>query len=208
MAKGKKRRARPRVDRDRIAPREAASATSCRRAPAGGPPRALTADARRGRAAAAGHRRRRLPRVRDRRRQRRAGGERPRRAFEERTPPAPIIDLEVDPSDPRDWIGSTAEGVIASEDEGRTWRQREPIPNSRFAWPERDALYRIDPGGPVKFSADGGRRWEDRGSTGGEPQAMYADGPEHLFVALIDGTVKESRDGGRTWTDRVTPPAA
>jgi hypothetical protein len=53
----------------------------------------------------------------------------------------------------------------------------------RFTWPEPDALYRIDPGGPVKFSAD------------------------HVFVALIDGTVKESVDGGRTWSDRVKPPA-
>jgi photosystem II stability/assembly factor-like uncharacterized protein len=130
------------------------------------------------------------------------------RSFEQRTPPAPLIDLEVDPGDPRRWIGSTAEGLIASEDEGQTWRQREAVPNSRFAWPESDALYRIDPGGPVKFSADGGRRWQDRGSTGGEPQALFAADRERLYVALIDGTVKESRDGGRTWTDRVSTCSA
>jgi hypothetical protein len=128
--------------------------------------------------------------------------------FENRTPPAPLVDLEVDPQDPNRWIGSTAEGLLASRDQGRSWRPVEPVPNVRFAWPASDALYRIDPGGPVKFSADGGESWEDRGSTGGEPQAMYAEGRQHLFVALIDGTVKESRDGGRSWTDRVTPDAA
>jgi hypothetical protein len=59
----------------------------------------------------------------------------------------------------------------------------------------------------VKFSAHGGQNWEDRGSTGGEPQAMFADSADHVVVALIDETVKESDDGGRTWTDLVTPPA-
>jgi hypothetical protein len=125
------------------------------------------------------------------------------RRFEARTPPAPVIDLEVDPRDPRRWIGSTAEGLIVSADEGQTWRQIDPTPNSRFAWPESDVLFRIDPGGPVKLSGDGGRTWEDRGSTGGEPQALFAADADHLYAALIDGTIKESRDGGRSWTDRV-----
>jgi hypothetical protein len=128
--------------------------------------------------------------------------------FENRTPPAPLIDLEVDPQDPNRWIASSADGLLVSRDQGRSWRPVEPLPNVRFAWPASDSLYRIDPGGPVKFSADGGQSWEDRGSTGGEPQAMFAEGRQRLFVALIDGTVKESRDGGRTWTDRVTPSAA
>jgi hypothetical protein len=125
------------------------------------------------------------------------------RTFDQRTPPAPVIDLEVDPRDPRRWVGSTAEGLIVSADEGQSWRQLEPTPNSRFAWPQSDVLFRIDPGGPVKFSGDGGRTWEDRGSTGGEPQALFAADSDLLYAALIDGTVKESRDGGRSWTDRV-----
>jgi hypothetical protein len=127
------------------------------------------------------------------------------RSFEDRTPPAPLVDLEVDPGNPDRWIGSTAEGVVTSGDQGRSWRQVEPVPNARFSWPAGGTLYRVDPGGAVKRSADGGRSWEDRGSTGGEPQAMFAESDEHLFVALIDGTIKESRDGGESWTDRVAP---
>jgi hypothetical protein len=127
------------------------------------------------------------------------------KTFEERVTPDPLVDLGADPQDPARLIASTQQAVIGSEDGGRTWRERDRIPNVRFTWPEPDALYRIDPGGPVKLSADGGRTWEERGNTGGEPQAMFADSADHLVVALIDGTVKESADGGRTWTDLVTP---
>lgn len=129
------------------------------------------------------------------------------KTFEDRATPDPLVDLEADPDDPARLIASTPQAVIGSADEGRTWRERDRIPNVRFTWPEPDALYRIDPGGPVRFSADAGRTWEQRGDTGGEPQAMFADSPDHVVVALIDGTVKESGDGGRTWTDLVTPPA-
>jgi hypothetical protein len=129
------------------------------------------------------------------------------RTFETSTPPETLVDLEVDPDDPKRWVASTFEELVVTEDEGRSWRPVEPIPNVRFAWPAGDTLLRVDPGGPVKVSSDGGRTWQDRGSTGGEPQAMFAETREHVYVALFDGTVKESTDGGRTWTDRVVPPA-
>lgn len=128
------------------------------------------------------------------------------RTFEDRVAPGALIDLEADPRDPRRLIASTQEGVSRSDDEGRSWRERDRVPNVRFAWPEPDALYRVDPGGPVSFSADGGQTWQERGNTGGEPQAMFADTADHLLVALRDGTIKESDDGGRTWSDLVTPP--
>ena len=130
------------------------------------------------------------------------------KSFEQRRPPLPLVDLEVDPDDSRRWIGSTPQSITASADEGRSWREREPTPNVRFSWPESDALFRVDPGGPVAFSADGGETWERRGDTGGEPQSLHAESPERLYAVLIDGTVKQSKDGGRTWTDRVAVPAS
>ena len=111
--------------------------------------------------------------------------------------------LEVDPNNPRLWVGSTERGIFVSEDGGETWRQRDPTPNVRFAWSTGGELYRIDPGGPVKVSTDGGMTWEDRGSTGGEPQAATITDGGTLYVALIDGTVKASDDGGETFTDLV-----
>jgi hypothetical protein len=120
-----------------------------------------------------------------------------------RAAPLPLVALEVDPGDGARWIASTERGTFASGDGGRTWRQRDAIPNVRFSWPESDQLYRIDPGGPVKVSADGGGRWEDRGTTGGEPQALTVDADGKLYVALLDGTVTVSSDGGRTFREQV-----
>jgi photosystem II stability/assembly factor-like uncharacterized protein len=124
------------------------------------------------------------------------------KTWETRAAPLPLVALEVDPADPKLWIGSTDRGIFVSEDAGQTWRQRDPTPNVRFAWAEDGTLYRVDPGGPIKVSTDGGQNWEDRGSTGGEPQAMTVDG-ETLYVALIDGTVKRSTDGGQSFTDLI-----
>jgi Sortilin, neurotensin receptor 3, len=125
------------------------------------------------------------------------------KTWETRAAPLPLVALEVDPNNPKLWIASSERGIFASEDGGETWRQRDPTPNVRFAWSEDGTLYRIDPGGPVKVSTDGGERWEDRGSTGGEPQAMTVDEAGKLYVALIDGTLKVSEDGGQTFSDQI-----
>jgi BNR/Asp-box repeat len=125
------------------------------------------------------------------------------KTWEARSAPMPLVALEVDPSNPERWLGSTERGIFISTDAGQTWRQRDPTPNVRLAWADGGDLYRIDPGGQVKLSADGGESWEDRGSTGGEPHALAVaeDGP--LYAALLDGTVKVSDDGGQTFADQV-----
>jgi hypothetical protein len=125
------------------------------------------------------------------------------KTWQTRAAPLPLVALEVDPENSKLWIASSERGIFASQDGGETWRQRDPTPNVRFAWADDGTLYRIDPGGPVKVSTDGGERWEDRGSTGGEPQAMTVDEAGKLYVALIDGTLKVSEDGGETFTDQV-----
>ena len=125
------------------------------------------------------------------------------KTWETRAAPLPLVALEVNPSDPQRWIGSTDRGIFVSEDAGQTWRQRDPTPNSRFAWAGDGTLYRVDPGGPIKVSTDDGESWEERGSTGGEPQAMTVAEDGKLYVALIDGTLKVSDDGGQTFTDQI-----
>jgi Sortilin, neurotensin receptor 3, len=125
------------------------------------------------------------------------------RTWETKAAPLPLVALEVNPDDSQRWIGSTERGIFVSDDGGDTWRQRDPTPNVRLAWADSGELYRIDPGGPVKVSTDGGERWEDRGSTGGEPQAMTVAEDGTLYVALIDGTLKRSEDGGQNFTDQI-----
>jgi photosystem II stability/assembly factor-like uncharacterized protein len=80
------------------------------------------------------------------------------------------------------------------------------VPNSRLSWADGGALFRIDPGGPVKRSDDSGETWEEVGTTGGEPRALHAKNDKELYAVLLDGTVKQSTDAGATWTDRVTRP--
>jgi hypothetical protein len=123
--------------------------------------------------------------------------------WEARSAPMPLVALEVDPGDPDRWLGSTERGLFISTDGGGSWRQHDPVPNMRLAWAEGGELYRIDPGGQVKVSTDGGESWEDRGSTGGEPHALAVAGDGTLYAALLDGAVKVSDDGGQTFTDRV-----
>ena len=72
------------------------------------------------------------------------------KTFEPRVAPMALVDLAVDPGDPRRWAATSESGIFVSVDEGRTWRQRDPTPNVRLAWRDSDELYRIDPGGPVK----------------------------------------------------------
>ena len=127
------------------------------------------------------------------------------KTFEPRVAPMALVDLAADPGDPKRWAATSETGIFISEDEGKTWRQRDPTPNVRLAWHESGELFRIDPGGPVKVSTDGGETWEDRGSTGGEPQALAVDAAGALYAATLDGKVQKSEDGGKAWTPRVTP---
>jgi len=54
-------------------------------------------------------------------------------------------------------------------------------------------------------SGDGGRRWAERGSIGGQPAALAGEGPNELYAALADGTIEVSADGGRRWAVRSSP---
>ena len=127
------------------------------------------------------------------------------KTWETRSTPEPLVDLAVSPAEPSRWVGTTANGIFLSVDEGGTWRAIDPKANVRLAWPEEDVLYRIDPGGPVLVSADGGETWEERGSTGGEPRELTAASADELYAALLDGTVSRSADGGETWEKLITP---
>jgi hypothetical protein len=123
--------------------------------------------------------------------------------WDQRVAPGPLRSLAVDPRNAQNWVGSTDSGMFRTTDGGGTWRPIEPTPNVRFVWAKSGELYRIDPGGPVKVSTDGGVKWEERGSTGGEPQALTIDGDGKLYAALLDGTVTVSDDGGQTFTEQV-----
>jgi len=119
------------------------------------------------------------------------------RTFETRTPPAAPVDLAFDPREPDRMVVSTDEGVYASTDGGRGWRQRDTTAESQLAWGDR--LYRADPGGPIKVSTDGGQSWQDRGMVDGTVNELALDARGALYAAVAGGEVLRSTDGGATW---------
>ena len=125
------------------------------------------------------------------------------RRFEPRTPPGMPVDVAFDPGDPARMVVATAEGVFSSSDEGRSWRPQDPTAAGQLAWLAPDALYRADPGGAIKVSADGGASWEERGTVGLEVNELAADGDGGLLASVAGGEVRRSRDGAATWTSYV-----
>jgi hypothetical protein len=123
--------------------------------------------------------------------------------FETRTPPDAPLDVAFDAKDPARMVVTTAQGVFSSSDEGRSWRPRDGIPADQLAWAAPDALYRADPGGLVKVSADGGATWQDRGSVGPSVNELAVDGDGALYASVPGGEVKRSTDGGATWASLV-----
>ena len=125
------------------------------------------------------------------------------RSWQQRTPPAGIFGLGVDPTDTSRVVASTEKGVFISTNEGRAWRPMRDDIAGLLAWPTRGRLYLVDGQGQVLVSSDAGADWQTRGSIGGEPAAFIAH-KDDLYAALADGTVKRSTDGGANWTVRTT----
>jgi hypothetical protein len=126
------------------------------------------------------------------------------RRWAERTPPAGIFDLAIDPADSRRIVASTERGIFMSRDAGEGWRAMRDDVAGLLAWPARDSLFLVDGQGQVSRSTDVGGSFEAVGSIGGPPAAFVSDGND-LYAALGDGHVVRSTDGGAEWAVRATP---
>jgi hypothetical protein len=122
--------------------------------------------------------------------------------------PGQIVDLAIDPADPRHLVitavGGLEGGMYVSRDGGASWKRLNSAVGL-LAWPAQDRLYVVDGSGQVTFSAGGGSTLTKRGAIGGEPAALLGQGRDELYVALHDGTIKRSTDGGLTWAVRSSP---
>lgn len=122
--------------------------------------------------------------------------------------PGPIVDLVVDPGDPRHIVvaaaSDLAQGLYESRDSGENWdRIGDAI--GLLGWPTSDHLYIVNSSGQVFAGTGAGGRFHPRGKIGGQPAAFLARDPAELYVALHDGTIKKSADGGVSWVVRSTP---
>lgn len=127
------------------------------------------------------------------------------RAWRERTPPAPVLDLAIAPGNPTRLVATTERGLYSSADTGRTWRPLRDDVAGLLAWPGEDDLYLVDAAGAVSRSTDGGRTFKRAGTVGSQPEAFAANGERELYAAVHGGQVVMSADGGRSWRTRSTP---
>jgi BNR/Asp-box repeat len=123
--------------------------------------------------------------------------------FEPRTPPEVPLDVAFDPQDPQRMIVATKQGTFTSTNEGGSWRARDAIATEQLAWLKSDVLYRGDPGGIIKLSADGGESWKDVGNVGMPINELAVDAGGALYASVAGGEVKRSTDGGKTWSRLV-----
>jgi hypothetical protein len=126
------------------------------------------------------------------------------RTFAERTPPAAPLDLDLDPKNPRRIAITTADGLFVSNDGGGSWRQRDVLTTeTHLAWSEAGPLYRVDAGGVVQTSEDGGESWTEAGNAGGPPTTVTVDAEGRLYVALPGARIARSSDGGKSFEELV-----
>ena len=125
------------------------------------------------------------------------------RNWDERTPPAGVFGLAIDPGNASRVVASTEQGVFVSGNEGGRWKPLREDLAGLLTWPGPDRLYLVDGQGQVFLSSDAGQEWQTQGSIGGPPAAFISH-EDQLYAALVDGTVKHSTDGGASWTVRTT----
>lgn len=115
-----------------------------------------------------------------------------------------LRDFVVSAADSEVLLATTEKGLARSDDGGRTFTAVPDAPAlAVLSWQKSDEVYGLDPSGVVYASADGGRSWEERGTVGGEPEAL-ASHDEDLYAAATGRGVLASSDGGRTWTVRYS----
>jgi photosystem II stability/assembly factor-like uncharacterized protein len=116
-----------------------------------------------------------------------------------------LVDLVIDPSNPKRLLATSAAQLLISNNAGRRWR---PITETtgRLAWPTHGSLYLLASDGRLWWTPDVGRRWLARGSIGDRPAAFTATRDGRLLAAGERGAIKQSRDGGRTWRELAALP--
>ena len=117
-----------------------------------------------------------------------------------------LLDFAVSPQDSDAVVATTADGVLASPDGGRSWRPVGSEPYALVDW-SADGLFGATPAGAIAVSNDGGRTWRRRGSVGGPVEALTAT-DEALFAAVAGKGILRSDDGGAAWSVVVAAGAA
>lgn len=118
----------------------------------------------------------------------------------------PLTDLAANPSNPRNVVAATRDGLRESRDGGHGFSALAPIPPTTLVYLDwvpglhgdrEPSLTGVDIDGQVWALWSTG--WRQAGTIGGTPQAFTAIGPDRYLAATELG-VLGSEDGGRSWT--------
>jgi hypothetical protein len=120
-----------------------------------------------------------------------------RKTWETRTTLA-MADFVVSPTDPDVVVATTAQGLVRSEDGGRSFAPMAAPVLLLISWPDDGALVGVTPEGVVQLSSDKGATWQQRGTIQGSPEALEAVSGDVIYAAA-DATITVSSDGGRTF---------
>lgn len=122
------------------------------------------------------------------------------------TPRGLVIDFVVDPQDENYLLAATEEELYRSTDQGEGWRAVTAGTGIRLAWPAVDKLYRADQDGRVFLSSNRGDTFTPISKVQGEPYKFKTtEDPDHVYLALSDGTIVETTDGAKSWKAVFTP---
>lgn len=113
----------------------------------------------------------------------------------------PIIGFAVDPADPDHIVAGAPEGLIDSDDGGRTWQRLLGPALVVLSWDKARGLVGAEADGAVSRSTDGGASWSPAGRLPGSPQALLATADALYAAADAEGTtgIYRSTNEGRTW---------
>lgn len=112
-----------------------------------------------------------------------------------------LIGFAVDPADADHVVAAGPEGLLDSDDGGRTWQRLRGPALMVLSWDKAPGLVGADADGAVHRSTDGGASWSRVGRLPGSPQAFLATADALYAAADADGRtgIYRSTDDGRTW---------
>lgn len=109
------------------------------------------------------------------------------------------VDIAVSPTNPNEILATTADGLVRSLDQGRTFNPVASQPSMvLLSWPDQGPLIGVDPNGTAYASEDSGNTWQTRRPLGERPQALLATGAGVVVVATDKG-IQRSTDNGTTF---------
>ena len=120
-------------------------------------------------------------------------------------PPEALVDLAIDPKNPRHLLASGGAVLYESPDSGRTWNAIASGIAGHLAWPTSGRVFLADLAGSFLTAPRASGPWRSRGALGAPAAALLAVDEKALFAALHDSTIVRSGDGGATWKVRATP---